>query len=251
MGVQHDSETRRGIWSGSLLGGAVAGGVTAVAVLGSLAMLDRPATADSAAPAQASTVAVCDVYGVLETALQSTVAITEREATSAMFVERIEGLNTELQNISEKVQELGFENPESQALVPEFQQKQQQMQQMQQQLQAILVELYGEQMQTAYGKILAATDEIAAEGGYDVVIASRPASGVLERGPVEVMIQELLARPVIRSPEAVDITLAVRERLDLPELTEDPADNDDQAADTGGDTGGEMGDDTPETPDTP
>lgn len=206
---------------------ALTAGVVSTASVVLLPRVERPAHAGQAA-VESPTIAVFDLYGVLETALQAPTAVTERETTAGIFREQATTLQTQLQDLGTQIQSMGVQSPEAQPLIGEYQQKQQQLQQVQGQIQQTLTQLYADQMATAYSNIIDTANAIADEAGYDILLGSRPATSTIDRGPVEVMVQELLARPVLRAPGSIDITDRVRERLDLPEQAEDqsePADD--------------------------
>lgn len=67
----------------------------------------------------------------------------------------------------------------------------------------------------AYDLVAAAARDIAADRGFNFVIASADPAQPLEQGPIEAIRNAILGRPVVMMPPAVDISDDVRDDLHL------------------------------------
>lgn len=208
-----------------LIGAALSAGTFAGFVA-----VQRPVVASGHAQA-ATEIATIDLYALLELRLRSEELIAARDDAVAPLADQLEQLQQRLQTLAAQIQGQGVDSPESAPLITEFQTLQPSVQQLQQEVNTVATRTYASQMMQAHSEIIAAADAVASEAGYDVVLASRGADRPLDEGPIDVMVQELLARPVVRAPAGVDLTEKVRERLGLP----DPSLEDDAAADESSD----------------
>lgn len=192
------------------------GVAASAATLAGMSAFERPAIANTRDAADTD-LAYIDLYGLLEQKLRAEDLLAAREDAVAPLSQQLQQSQQRIQQLAAQIQGQGVESPESEPLILEFQQLQQTIQQLNQEVNAQITEVYSGQMQAAHQEIMSAADEVAAEAGFSMVIASRAPERMLERGPVDVMVQELLARPVVRAPSSVDLTAKVRERLGLPD----------------------------------
>lgn len=172
------------------------------------------ATGEAVAPTD---IAVFDLYGVLEQVLSTDEMQAAREDAVSPMTQQLDQSQVRLNELASQIQTQGVESPESQPLIQEFQTLRQSIQQLQAETNNQLSDFYATQMLAEHTRIVEAANTVAEAGGYGIVLSTRPPSVDLTAGPVDVMVQELLARPVVRAPASVDITAQVREQLGLPE----------------------------------
>ena len=106
------------------------------------------------------------------------------------------------------------------ALISEYQQVNQQIQQATNQINNGYQQLLANQIADAYVTIHAATNEVSAQEGYTFVLSTRRGADLVQTSTLTGVTQEILARPLVTPPEAVDITDAVRIHMGLPTLEE-------------------------------
>lgn len=197
----------------ALAAAAAAGGVLALAVV------SRGTAAVAYAP-QAPTIATCDVIKLSALLMASdkyAKPITEkRDAMQAA----LKPLEEELQAMGKQLQALGPNPPrtaETESLARRFEERRQMYMQQSEAREREFETFRTRTNFDAYQQVSAATGVVAARRGYALVVANR----VLESGkPPEnpaVFLQGILARPVVVSPPADDLTAEVMAELKLQE----------------------------------
>ncbi|MEM7623602.1 MAG: hypothetical protein AAF235_10430, partial [Planctomycetota bacterium] len=111
-------------------------------------------------------------------------------------------------------------DPQRQAMGMTFQQKLQQLQQTGLTAQEQFAVFVANQAADAYERVRETAEAMGRERGYGLLIASRDDAKIADRPNLPTVMQEILSRPVLISSDANDITEAVREALDLPEVDE-------------------------------
>lgn len=172
-------------------------------------------------------IATCDV-------VRASSLVMETEAYTKPLSERRAALSTQLEAGRKEVEALAGQlqalgpnerGPEAQALAQRFQQKREAYAQATQTAEREFEQFRAAKNFEAYRKAVAAADAVATRRGYTIVIATR----AMEEGGVPVsgqaFLQGVLARPVIRSPKADDITADVFAELKVsPPAPTGPAD---------------------------
>jgi Skp family chaperone for outer membrane proteins len=168
------------------------------------------------APEDNAKIATIDVLEVAERLFMSDRYLPARETLLKEKQGQIESLQASLQDLGQKIQAAG-QSPDSEAMRQQYQQQAQAFNQARDLANNDLNSLSTQQFSEAYRLVIDASGTIAKNQGYGYVFATR-------RGPVEFRskelqgaLQEVLARPVLTSPDGVDITSAVLKELKLDE----------------------------------
>ena len=164
-------------------------------------------------------IATVDTVGLLEVMLETEEDfLAERERVRTGIEDELEDVRSEIEGIQLEAQQLSPDDPQLQMLQQRFQRATQRLSQVQEQSAMRVEELTSRQARDGYGRIHSAIDSIAEERGLDHVMATRRGGEIpASRGTPTAVFQDILARPLVVSPESSDITELVRERLDLPD----------------------------------
>lgn len=165
-------------------------------------------------------VATIDLMGLTQALLTTDAYAPEREEFGQQYAGRIQDLQTDLESLRNEIQVMQPNDPQRQQLAQQFQQGYQQLQQVAQEAQNEFDSFAAQQAADAYAEVRAEATSIAEERGYSHVIASRPGNEIEQRQSLATVTQEMLARPVVLSPESANLTQAVRDSMDLPEIEE-------------------------------
>ena len=199
-----------GVWCGVAAGLGIA--VAAATFSGGQAVAQPGA---QAAPAGLK-IATIDVLRAIERHM----ARPELDAARAALVESWQSqLNTadaELKQLQDQARTLTQADPKMQELYANYQAKQESYQQLSQSAQAEIDKLSSRQMVEGYDAVRGAVKTIAARGGYTIVLMSRPAGEPIDPLNQNMVIQQILARPVLEAAGGTDITDAVIAELKLP-----------------------------------
>lgn len=194
-------------------------GLLAAVVL--IAVITWPTRATTVQAAEEHRVATVDILLLLQRLMQTDEYLPQREAVSEEWSNRIQGAQANLDKLEAEIRLLSPNDPRSMALRQQYQQSAQQLQQLSQQGQQAFQSMTAEQASSGYTRIRDRARQMATEWGYSHLIASRTEvdfSGVTNLPGVT---QEILARPVLLSPPGDDITEAIAEAMNLPELEDD------------------------------
>ncbi|MFT5422700.1 MAG: Skp family chaperone for outer membrane protein [Phycisphaerales bacterium] len=174
---------------------------------------DRPATASARADAP---FAVVDAIGLLEQMLQSPELQAARDETRGKYEQQMTNLQTSNAALANMLQNMDQADPAFQVNVNTYQNQQYQMQELGNQFAAELDVVATQQATEIYQKITEAVNAVADREGIDNVISNRVMPGEAEVNGLAGVTQQILARPVMRT-NAVDLTVAVRDELGLPD----------------------------------
>ncbi len=183
-------------------------------------------------------IAFVDVFGLVDAIVMSEEPTAARVEFEAQVQQQAETLQARNREIQEQAQLADPDSPDIQTLSIEFQQNNQALQNLFQTYQQDLQTLIAGQIADAYKKVYDATRAVAAAESVHFVFATRPGADLEQVDSITGVAQEILARPLIAPPEALDLTAKVREKLNLSA----PAPRDGSAPDAGTDAGGESGD---------
>jgi Skp family chaperone for outer membrane proteins len=138
--------------------------------------------------------ATCDVYHVIQ----------------RLFDSDLKPLADELQALGDKaqaaVQNAPATDPAAQAVVREFQEKRAALNKKQQEMGARLQKFKGTQLVECYELARASVGAVADRMGYTYVLASRRVTEKVPSDDPQIVVEALLQRPVLRGPDATDIT---------------------------------------------
>ncbi len=207
------------------------------------------AGADRAVAAYEHGMAFVDVFGLIDEIVKG----DEYEAARTEFddeqQQQLTAMQTQMQALQAQLQTATPNTPEAQGIQQQGMQLQQQMQQFYQNYQNGLEMLVGQQIADAYRLIYSAAEAEAAEQGISFLFASRPDDDLLVDS-LSGVAQEILARPLVAPAASIDLTASVRERLGLPEPTEqaDDASDDTTPEEADQPAGGDADDAPPADP---
>ncbi|MBL8764345.1 MAG: OmpH family outer membrane protein [Phycisphaerae bacterium] len=160
-------------------------------------------------------IAVCDVYQAARKLLDTDKFKPAREAKAKDFSDKGEAMNKELTEMAEKLKDMSPKDEEAQKLFGEYQRKQREAAIANQRFQAEFDSFFSSQFVQAYEQARAATQAVADKRGYPIVVASRTKEPKITADAPQRVIEAVLARPIVHSPEADDITDDVLEDLKL------------------------------------
>lgn len=203
-----------------VLAAALAGAASAAIFSGAASV---PASAASGVADPQPKIATVDMLHLLERMLDTEPYESAREAATQVWNDQIQPLADESQSIVATLQQ----NPEdagAQSLYEQYQALQQRINRLSQDAREAIDRTSAEQLADAYRKIHAAVQAVAEEQGIEQVFSSRMHVDALNAQNTNVIVQEVLLRPVLRNQGGEDLTETLRERLGLPEAApEEPA----------------------------
>lgn len=169
------------------------------------------------AQADAVRIATADVLSLVEKLASSDRYLPAREEKMKALRTPIEQLQKELDDLRTKITNIpDFQtNAEAQPEIQKFQQKTQNLQAMQQAAQSEAENFNTSQLQEAYKIIVDTANSIANSKGFTHVLATKSPESKMSSGNVAGLLQEMLARPVIKSIPADDITQDIIKELKL------------------------------------
>jgi len=180
----------------------------------------RPAIGTKTLSVAQGDIGLVDIYHLVDILIMSDDASAERaqfeangNAQITTFEQRLIGIQTQMAGITQ-------DDPKAAELYNQYQQVNQAIQQTTNQINADYQQLLATQIADAYKTIHAATNEVSAEQGYTFVFATRRGADLVQTTTLTGVTQEILARPLVTPPEAVDITDTVRIHLGLPTMEE-------------------------------
>lgn len=200
-----------------VIAAGVAGAVFAT-VFGQL--LATPAVASGGWTAAEPRLGTVDVLGLLERMLDMEPYASERDAEAQVFNGQLQQFEAQLNATVQQLQQLDPNNPDQtigQALYEQYQSLSQQYNQKSQERDVRLDKVSAKQLGGAYARIHAAVQTVAEAQGIDRVFSSRMTADDLNTNNTNVVVQEVLLRPLLRDVTGVDLTPAVRAELGIPD----------------------------------
>ncbi len=161
-------------------------------------------------------IATIDLLGLVEDMLQTDAYKPDRDEFRGDWEERIQDMQNSLAQIEGELRLASPTDPNTRQLQQRYQQTGYQYQQMQRQAGMAFDRFSADQAASAYALLHEKASALAAELGYTHLIASRRSGEIADRGSLATVTQEILARGVILSPDADDLTETLRERLSIP-----------------------------------
>lgn len=208
---------------------AVFAGLAAALVLAVAAYRPDSAFAETQPSAAVQRVAVADVLGITDRLL-STEKYTSGQRTQVEVLNKtLQPMQAELETLVTQYKAMPDADAAKQELGQTINTKDQALRQEGQRAQAQLESFKTAQATEAYRLVSEATDKLAGELGYTIVIASRTGAIGIRSDNVSGAIQEMLARPIVRVPAADDLTERLMKQFELSDppkavpVTETPA----------------------------
>ncbi|MBX3317100.1 MAG: OmpH family outer membrane protein [Phycisphaeraceae bacterium] len=201
----------------------------AIVVALDLRIPERAATAQPTN--QIIRVATVDMFQLLESMIDSDRYKPARDARDAEIKSKYDAILAELKSLETKIQLIPQGTPEFQTTMSQGQAKEMERQQFAQQVGRDQDAFVASQVKEAYALVHAAVNESAAALGYTHVFTTRTSATNMKGDSLAPVMQEILARPLVRTSTTDDITDKVRVRLGLPEKA---ASTDDAGAANGG-----------------
>lgn len=158
--------------------------------------------------------ATCDVYKITDRLIESERYAEPRDERQRQIEGELEKMATDLQRMQERLQQMSPEDEGAQELFQQYQQLQQILRQTEQEMMRLFQAFVARQYTEAYKQVRAAAEGIAEERGYTHVLASRREESIATDNPQRV-VEALLGRPVVMSPEEDDLTEDVLDDLRL------------------------------------
>ncbi len=200
-------------------------GAISTAVAGHFFLTPAVASSSPAVLTEARTATV-DVLHLLERMLATESYKTELESETSVWNEQVQTIANERDGFLTALQQLDpseADSPIAQSLYAQYQSAQQRFDQARQQASIAIDTLAASQLSRAYKAIHASVQQIAAEQGYDRVFSSRMSVDTLDAGNTNVVVQEVLLRPVLFNASSADLTPLIVAALGIPEEVEPDA----------------------------
>ncbi len=197
----------------------VIGGVVLAIGLALAARVPGGGSAAWAVGAQPATprIATVDVYSLVERLIARPEMATPLNDLAQALNDRVNAARQELETLQRELQGLAPTDPQAGARQQDFLVKREGLNQLFQQSSAELDKARAEQLIDAYKQAREAAGAVSGRLGYTLVIASRAPDAPIQQQAMALALQELLARPVLKSDPADDITKQVAEELKLGE----------------------------------
>ncbi|HZW09484.1 MAG TPA: OmpH family outer membrane protein, partial [Phycisphaerales bacterium] len=209
--------------TGLVLAAGIAGAVAASVLQHAVSLPARAAGQEaSGIAADAARVGTVDVLRLLETMLETPEYADARNAAGDVWNTQITPLGDELNQLRQSITNMDPNDPAAQGLYQQFQSVQQRIGSLQQDAGQAMDKMSAEQLADAYRKIHGAVTSVAEAQGIDRVFSSRTTVDDINTENTNVVVQEVLLRPVLRNVPELDLTEAVRLELGLPELGAQP-----------------------------
>jgi Skp family chaperone for outer membrane proteins len=195
----------------ALLGALAIGAGIGIIGFGNAAMANRTVGIET------GNMASIDVFSLIDRGLSTDEMELERSNFETQTSASLDQVQQQLAAVQSQLSTMTADDPNAQGAYQQYQQLQNQAQLLSQQASAGYQTLIAQQISRAYTEIYAAANEIAAEGGYAFVFATRSDGELLQTDTITGITQEILARPLVTPPSATDLTEQVRIRLAYPE----------------------------------
>ncbi|MGD9691878.1 MAG: OmpH family outer membrane protein [Phycisphaerales bacterium] len=160
-------------------------------------------------------VAVCDVFGVVETLMDSDRYQPARKEAGEAADKALAPLRERLEALGAKGRSLPETDPSLPDLAREYQRAQAELQQRTAEAAREMETLTSKQLKEAYLTARASADAVAEQLGFAYVVASRLPDKEVDGTDSASVVRAMLARPVLRFPEDADITADVLADLKL------------------------------------
>ncbi len=178
-----------------------------------------PAAAIQVEPARIASV---DVLGIVARFLESDRYKPANIENAQKFDTQLKALIGELSLIEKQGQGLTQQSPEFAPLQQQFQAKQREFEQSRNTAQGEIEQFNTNQVTEAYRLTVDAANSLAAELGYTHVIVSRGEGAKINSNNVAGAVQEIIARPLLKSAAADDLTERLIKQFGLENVVLEP-----------------------------
>ncbi len=200
---------------------SLTGGAIVAAAL--LAVGLRPATGTlSPTPAGGAEVriATVDTLSLLERLMETEAYRLEREQHTTSWNDQLKAMSENIQALEARLIAMTPQDPAAQEVYGQYQSQQQAIQELQQRAYADVDEFSARQLADGYRKLHEACNRVATERGYTHVVSTRLAIDELREVGTNILLQEVMIRPLLRAPAGDDLTDAIADALQLPEAAD-------------------------------
>jgi hypothetical protein len=163
-------------------------------------------------------IATVDALSVVERMMFSGSYKSQRDAAASQHNDAINPMVARLREIEAAAKGLAPEAPELKALQEEYGTLNQKAQQQSNSGQQEIERLNLAQITECYRLVLESADVLCAELGYSHLVSTRTGPASFRSNDVQGVLDEMLARPVLRSPTGDDITQRLIEKLKLQDV---------------------------------
>ena len=197
-------------------------GAFSTAVAGHLFLTPAVASPSEVSITDARTGTV-DVLQLLERMLDMESYATERDNETRVWNEQVTSIAQERDSYLQALQRMDpeqAETPAAQSLYAQYQSAQQRFEQARQQAGMAIDSLAAGQLTRAYQAVHTAVQKIAAEQGYDRVFSTRMTVDAIDASNTNVVVQEVLLRPLLFDATSDDLTPLIATELGIPEMAD-------------------------------
>lgn len=167
-------------------------------------------------------VGTVDMFLILEGLIESDRYKPARDARDAEIKTQYDAIVAELKQLETKIQLIPQGTPEYQATMQQGQTKEAELRKFTQDRSREQDTFVSAQVREAYGVAHQAANAVAERLGYTHLISTRLDAANMKGESLAPVMQEILARPLVRGATSDDITAQVRAELKLPEKTPEP-----------------------------
>ncbi|NUQ51420.1 MAG: OmpH family outer membrane protein [Phycisphaerales bacterium] len=181
--------------------------------------LANPALAATPRNAPPGPIATCDQFAVLQSMLGGPAYVKSREERSAKIAAMTAGLDAEIAALREKMNTITDRNsPEAKELQAKGQQLSLQLRAKKAETDKLTEQGNLKEVEEVYRLVIDATQAVAKREGYSYVIGSRSLPATFVSQTLSGAFQEMYARPVLFSPDGIDITDLIFKELKVDRL---------------------------------
>ena len=168
-------------------------------------------------------IASVDVLGIVARFLESDRYKPANIANAEKYDTKLKALIGELSIIEKQGAGLTQQSPEFPALQQQFQAKQREFDQARGDAQAAVEQFNTDQITESYRLTIEAANSLATQLGYSHVVVSRAGGAKINSNNVAGAVQEIIARPLIMSDPADDLTERLIKQFGLESVVIEPA----------------------------
>jgi len=186
-------------------------------------LLVSPAGASKGFSVETGDIAFVDVFYLVDKALLTEDRLADRDSFNAQATETITSLNQQLESLQTQLSTMQQTDPNAGNVYQQYQSVNTQLDTVSRQINEGYQSLIARQIAESYKEIYAASNEIGSQEGFTFVFATRSDGELIQTDTITGITQEILARPLMTPPNAVELTELVRLKLGYPEKAPEPA----------------------------
>ena len=160
-------------------------------------------------------IATCDIFMIADKMMERPENKAPRDAIVEKWKAKVKLLDDEIQRLQSTLQVLPPNDPQVQGIMTQGRAKSNERQMATEEGTNEVQKISSDQLVAAYNQVKGAVDTVSSRLGYTHVLCSRSASKPIESKNVNSTLQEFLARPVIKSDPADDLTQQVMAELKI------------------------------------